>query len=392
MTPPQTHGNALSPWAQPDVQMNVGMNRMYSNRDLRRQAGIVRLDPDPEVIVFNLKKRYTGVSATVNALVPLQSTQWRLGYCGTLLPNGVSGLTLLQAIVLSRKTARNRSFRIWHVRRDHEMMAGICARDALRLPIRLVFTSAAQHLHGPFPRGLIAKMDAVIATTDIAASFVPNASAVVPHGIDLGHFAIDGDKSTAWAKSGLPGRFGIGVFGRIRPDKGTDVFVDAMLQALPRLPDVCAVIAGLAQPRHRAFEQALRDRVKRAGMSPRIVFLGEVPPDEMHAWYQRCLLCVACPRYEPFGLTPFEAAASGCALVCSRTGAFEQLVTPGFNGELVPSGDVSALSDAVVRVMSDTNSAIQMGERAREVVAQRFSLQAEAAGIARVYAELFHGQ
>ena len=27
---------------------------------------------DPEVIVFNLKKRYTGVSATVNALVPLQ--------------------------------------------------------------------------------------------------------------------------------------------------------------------------------------------------------------------------------------------------------------------------------------------------------------------------------
>lgn len=41
---------------------------------------------DPEVVVFNLKKRYTGVSATVNALVPVQLTQWRLAYCGTLCP------------------------------------------------------------------------------------------------------------------------------------------------------------------------------------------------------------------------------------------------------------------------------------------------------------------
>ncbi|MGA0008005.1 MAG: hypothetical protein ACO3GJ_11365, partial [Burkholderiaceae bacterium] len=53
-----------------------------------------RNHPDPEVIVFNLKKRYTGVSATVNALVPLQFSQWRLAYCGTPLSNGVVGLTL----------------------------------------------------------------------------------------------------------------------------------------------------------------------------------------------------------------------------------------------------------------------------------------------------------
>ena len=37
-----------------------------------------RPSDDPEVIVFNLKKRYTGVSATVNALVPIQLGQWRL--------------------------------------------------------------------------------------------------------------------------------------------------------------------------------------------------------------------------------------------------------------------------------------------------------------------------
>ncbi|MFM2274697.1 MAG: hypothetical protein RL211_569 [Pseudomonadota bacterium] len=353
---------------------------------------IPAMNADPEVIVFNLKHRYTGVSATVNALVPLQAGQWRLGYCGGLMSNGVPGMTLRQAIKLSCTPAAGRSFRVWHVRRDHEMMAGIFARDVLCLPIRLVFTSAAQHLHGAFPRWLISRMDAVISTTDLAASFVPNTTAVVPHGIDLQRFAKEPDKLTAWKGSGLPGRYGIGVFGRVRPDKGTDVYVDAMLQALPRLPDVTAVVAGLAQPQHQAFEKMLRDRIAHAGMSDRIIFLGEVPAKDVHFWYQHCLLCVACPRYEPFGLTPFEAAATGCALICSRTGAFEQLVKPGVNGELVATGDSASLAEAVLRVMSDVEAAKQMGERARERVVQGFSLQAEAAGIGRVYQSLFDGK
>ncbi len=354
-----------------------------------RHAYRMKPSADPEVIVFNLKKRYTGVSATVNALVPLQLGQWRLAYCGTPQSNGVPGMTLKEAIRLSRKPPAGRAFRIWHVRRDHEMMAGLWARDVLRLPIKLVFTSAAQHRHGWFPRWLIARMDAVISTTPLAASFVPNTTAVVPHGIDLSRFSAPADKLTAWADSGLPGKYGIGVFGRVRPDKGSDVFVDAMIAALPHLPDATAVIAGLAQPQHQAYQQELQARIDAAGLTDRIVFLGEVPSGEVHRWYQRCLLCVACPRYEPFGLTPFEAAATGCAVVCSRTGAFEQLVQPGVNGQLVDTGDAVGLAAAVRQVMQDPLAARAMGEAARQRVTAHFSLAQEAAGIGRVYAQLF---
>lgn len=347
------------------------------------------LHPDPEVIVFNLKQRYTGVSATINALVPLQAQQWRLGFCGTQMSNGVQGMTLGQAMALSRRPPPGRSFRIWHVRRDPEMLAAIFARDVLRLPIKLVFTSAAQHLHGRFPRWLIAQMDAVISTTPLAASFVPNTTAVVAHGIDLSRFSPPADKGKAWADSGLPGQYGIGVFGRVRPDKGTDVFVDAMIEALPHLPAVTAVIAGLAQPQHLAYQQALIDKIARAGLSDRIVFLGEVPAGQVHRWYQRCLLCVACPRYEPFGLTPFEAAATGCALVCSRTGAFGQLVQPGVQGLLVDTGDAAGLAQAVLQVMQDPALALAMGQAAQLRVHQTFSLAQEAAGIGHVYQQLF---
>ncbi|PIT78072.1 glycosyltransferase family 4 protein [Limnohabitans sp. G3-2] len=347
------------------------------------------LSDDPEVIVFNLKQRYTGVSATINALVPLQATHWRLGFCGTRMSNGINGMTLGQAIQLSRKPPAGRSFRIWHVRRDPEMMAAIFARDVLGLPIKLVFTSAAQHLHGRFPRWLISKMDAVISTTPLAASFVPNTTAVVPHGIDLSRFSPPPDKLKAWADSGLPGQFGIGVFGRVRPDKGSDVFVHAMIQALPQLPGATAVIAGLAQPQHQAYQQDLQRQIDAAGLHDRIVFLGEVPAGEVHLWYQRCLLCVACPRYEPFGLTPFEAAATGCALVCSRTGAFDQLAIPGETGEMVDTGDVDGLSRAVLSVMADPVHSAHMGEAARVRVTEHFSLAREAEGIGQVYRQLF---
>jgi mannosyltransferase len=349
----------------------------------------VALHADPEVIVFNLKQRYTGVSATVNALVPLQAQQWRLGYCGTTLSNGVPGMSLGQAISCSRQAPQERPFRIWHVRRDPEMMAGLWARDVLRLPIRLVFTSAAQHLHGRFPRWLISRMDAVISTTPLAASFVPNTTAVVPHGIDLSRFAPAADKRSAWRDSGLPGDYGIGVFGRVRPDKGTDVFVQAMIEALPSLPGATAVIAGLAQPRHQAYQAQLQQQIDRAGLGERIIFLGEVPAGEVHRWYQRCLLCVACPRYEPFGLTPFEAAATGCALVCSRTGAFEQLVQSGVSGALVETGDAPGLAQAVREVLRDPERTVQMGQAARERVLSAFTLAREAEGIGRVYQGLF---
>ncbi|WP_295519795.1 glycosyltransferase family 4 protein [Limnohabitans sp. Rim8] len=347
------------------------------------------LSDDPEVIVFNLKQRYTGVSATINALVPLQAHQWKLGFCGTRMSNGVEGMTLGQAIQVSKKPPKGRAFRIWHVRRDPEMMAAVFARDVLRLPIQLVFTSAAQHLHGRFPRWLISKMDAVIATTPLAASFVPNTTAVVPHGIDLSRFSPPPDKLSAWADSGLPGQYGIGVFGRVRPDKGSDVFVQAMIEALPKLPGATAVIAGLAQVQHQAYQQDLQRQIDAAGLHDRIVFLGEVPAGEVHRWYQRCLLCVACPRYEPFGLTPFEAAATGCALVCSRTGAFDQLALPGVTGEMVDTGDAPGLAQAVLTVLSNPQRAVQMGEAARARVSELFSLAREAEGIARVYSGLF---
>jgi mannosyltransferase len=96
-------------------------------------------------------------------------------------------------------------------------------------------------------------------------------------------------------------------------------------------------------------------------------------------------IMVACPRYEPFGITPLEAMASGCAVVASRTGAFEYIVQPGQTGELVPTGDVDAVALAVKKLMSDASTIEQMGRAGRSRVTAEFSIEKEAEGIGEVY-------
>ena len=69
-------------------------------------------------------------------------------------------------------------------------------------------------------------------------------------------------------------------------------------------------------------------------------FLGELPIDEVPRWYQRISIYAFTSRNEGFGLTLLEAMAAGVALVASRAGGAERVVTDGETGVLVPAGDV----------------------------------------------------
>jgi mannosyltransferase len=343
-----------------------------------------------EVIITNIKKRYTGVSGTVNALLPIQSKVRKLALVGNALPNGIPAIGFWHAVAICKQPVpQKKRFRIWHVRRDPEMIRAIFARDVLRLPIKLVFTSAAKHQHGKFASWLISKMDAVISTTDEAASFVPNTTKVIAHGVDIRRFVPPVNKMTAWQTAGLPGKHGIGVFGRVRDDKGSDIFVHALMKLLPHHPDFTAVILGLCQPQHRTFKEKLQREIEAAGLSKRLLFLGEIPADQIGIWYQRTLITVACPRYEPFGLTVLEGMACECAVVASRTGAFESIIIEGQTGKLVPTSDVQSLVNALEPLMLNPELALAMGKAGRQRVIDSYSVEREAAAIDAVYESLW---
>ncbi|MBR0779084.1 glycosyltransferase family 4 protein [Bradyrhizobium diazoefficiens] len=338
---------------------------------------------DLQVIVPNLHRRYSGVTATNRMVAPRLARLFRAAWFGSDAPAGIARLGTADLLKLWRR----KTPLIWHARRNNEMIAGVVLR-ALGWPLKLVFTSAAQRHHSRITRWLIRQMDAVIATSEISASFLKVKATVIPHGVDTDIYAPPQDRAAAFADSGLPGRYAIGCFGRVRAQKGTDVFVEAMCRLLPRYPDFTAVIVGQVTAEQTAFASELRKRIEAAGLQSRIVITGELPIEQVQRWYQRLTIYAFTSRNEGFGLTLIEAMAAGAALVAARAGAAELVVEDGVSGVLVPPGDADALEAALEPLIRDVAAATAMGARGRARVLERFSLDAEAARIGEVYRPL----
>jgi mannosyltransferase len=336
-----------------------------------------------QLIVANLHWRYSGVTATSRMVSPKLAKLFAAAWLGPDAPDGIARLHAVDLLKLWRRSTPL----IWHARRNNEMIVGVLLK-ALGWPLKLLFTSAAQRHHSWITRWLIRRMDAIIATSVISASFLKRESTVVMHGVDTDRYAPPPDRAAAFAESGLPGRYAIGCFGRVRAQKGTDVFVEAMCALLPQHPDFSAVIVGAITPDQTAFADRLKARIAAAGLQSRIIITGEVPIEEVERWYRRLAIYAFTSRNEGFGLTLIEAMAVGAALVASRAGAAELVIEDGVTGVLVPPGDVEALTAALVPLMRDPAAAEAMGGRARVRAVKEFSLDAEAEGIARVYRTL----
>ena len=347
----------------------------------------------PSVFVTNFNKRFTGVSATAASVLKFQKSQLEISLVGQPLHDCPAPLTKSQAIRLSRNCPMDKPFNIWHVRRNSEMQLAIIARDVFRLPIKIVFTSAAQRRHSAWPRWLISKMDAVIATSEEAASFVANVVSVIPHGIDLERFTPSKNQKQSWAKTGMPGEYGIINVGRVRPEKGTDLFVEAMIKALPLLPTATAIIAGITKRRDLSFKRNLKNRIEQAGLTKRIIFLDEIPTQELPALLQGCRALVALPRYEGYGITPLEAMACGLPVIGSKTGYFEQFLNSDDQenscGKIIPLEDHQTAAKEIIKLLSDEHSFRKFSHNALIQAKQKYNVLEEANAINKVYNRLW---
>jgi glycosyltransferase involved in cell wall biosynthesis len=100
-----------------------------------------------------------------------------------------------------------------------------------------------------------------------------------------------------------------GSVGRLLPEKGMDVLIEAFRQAFPRgNKNVRLVLVGDGPQR--------RDAVALAGGDARIVIAGW--RSDIAAYYRAFDVYVSAARYEPFGLTILEAMAAGCPLILTR--------------------------------------------------------------------------
>lgn len=327
-----------------------------------------------KVIAPNLNRRLSGVTATVIALVPFQARQIGITATGVALPDGLPFVPLWKLPFLKRR------LRVWHARRNNEMLLGIVLRGLGLMRLKLVFTSSSPRKRGGLTNWMTAKMDAIVATTPINATVMPGNPIVIPHGVNTGLFAPAPSDIFDTNDQKL-----IGCFGRVRHMKGTHHFVQAMCTLLPDHPTFTAIIMGRITPDNAQYADALKAQIAQAGLATRILFKDELPLTEMPKAYNALSLYVAPSLLEGFGLTPLEALSCGVPIVATDVGAFRDFVTQDC-GLIVPKDDTRALSTAIRAMLA--RDLASLGDAGREHVKAEFGLEREADALVTLYQTL----
>ncbi|CAN5297574.1 N-acetyl-alpha-D-glucosaminyl L-malate synthase BshA [soil metagenome] len=148
-----------------------------------------------------------------------------------------------------------------------------------------------------------------------------------------------------------------------------------------RVLDVVRIFARIAArvPSRLVFTGDGPDRLAAAreaelcGVANRVVFLGK--QDSVAELLACADLFLLPSESESFGLAALEAMASGVPVVATHTGGVPEVVQDGETGFLAPVGDVDAMAEAGVRILSDHALWGRMSAAAQEVARERFSVQ-----------------
>ncbi len=137
--------------------------------------------------------------------------------------------------------------------------------------------------------------------------------------------------------------------GRLIAAKRPDLAIDAFAAIAERRPDWDLVVIGDGELR-----QACEARVP-AGLRGRVLFTGFLGRQEtISAVYRLSDVFVLPSVYEPWGVVINESVAAGMAVVATDTvGAAGELVRDGVNGRTFPSGDLQALTAALLDATDD---------------------------------------
>lgn len=175
----------------------------------------------------------------------------------------------------------------------------------------------------------------------------------VPNGVDLEQF-----HATPRGKNPVPT---VGLLYHTAPLKGCDTMLSALERVAAAMPALRIVSFGAEQP-----SLSLR-------LPPFAEFHHQPPQEKLREIYAQCDVWLSASHREGFCLPLLEAMACRCPVVSTRAGGPEDIVTDEMNGHLVDVGDVDALADRVLRVLSLPQAEWQKMSDAAYRTATRFT-------------------
>lgn len=177
--------------------------------------------------------------------------------------------------------------------------------------------------------------------------------------------------------------FTIGAAGRLVPEKGLDL----LLEAVAELPGMWRLHVAGEGPQRDALER----QTSQLGIAGRVHFDGAIPNMQMPAYLRQLDALVLPSRTLPnwkeqFGRILVEAMASGVAVIGADSGEIPSVV--GSAGLIFPEGDADALRSQLLRLMQEEGVGDALGRAGRERVLAHYTQAQIAAATVEFYREM----
>ena len=205
-------------------------------------------------------------------------------------------------------------------------------------------------------------------------------SLVIPNGVDVRRVQ---EMAAGPLPYGYPEGGPVVAFsGRLEGRKGVHVLVPAMHEVWRRYPSAQLVLMG----RDGDWEGGRMSDHLRALAGPfadRLHLLGVQPPERLYPGLRAADVVALPSMWENFALAAVETLVLGRPLIATSGSGYDDFVEDGRNGLLVPPGDASPLSAAIVRLLEDDELRERLGATAAETASEGL----DAASVSRRFAD-----
>lgn len=165
------------------------------------------------------------------------------------------------------------------------------------------------------------------------------------------------------------------------PVKDHPMFLRAARRVRAAIPDAAFVIAGQGE-----LKDSLQAYAAELGLLEDVFFIGRC--DRVGDLLGISEVGVLSSKAEGFSNSILEYMAAGLPVVATDVGGAREVVSEGETGYLVTSGDDVAMGEHIISLLREPDRARLMGERGRQIVAEKFSWEAHLNILQRFYGQL----
>jgi phosphatidylinositol alpha-mannosyltransferase len=218
---------------------------------------------------------------------------------------------------------------------------------------------------------------------DYVSRHLPGEYRIIPNGIDIEHFTLDGPKRKEFTDS----KVNILFVGRLERRKGLVHLLNACAKVKRTFPNFRLIVVGPGTVLRFKYERS----VEGMGLADNVVFTGFVPSDELPSYYRTAdIFCAPATGGESFGIVLLEAMACGKPVVATSIGGYASVLAHGEEGLLVPPRDEKSLAQALLSLLEDKSLRQQMGTKGR-IKAEKYSWTNVARQVMEYYTSLLNG-